>query len=137
MLQVLGHPDLLHHLVLVPVHACEHAHVRDGILHSVGQLVRVGVVKPVLDVEVHDHLGDPHDLPEQVEGVPEPRVLPLSGGQGLDRLQVEVEVEVEVVQPLAVDQGVQHVARLAADLKGADNDDEDNDNDDNDKDDNH
>ena len=58
------------------------SHLRDGVLHS------VGVVEPVLDVEVDDHLGDPHDLPEQVEGVPEPRVFPLSGGQSLHWLQV-------------------------------------------------
>ena len=61
----------------------EHAHMWYGVLHRVHQLVGVSVVEPVLDVKINDHLGDPHDLPEQVEGVPKPRVLLLSGGQGL------------------------------------------------------
>lgn len=39
------------------------------------------------------------------------------GGESLDRLQVEVVVQVEIVEVLAVDQQVQHVVTLAADLK--------------------
>lgn len=39
------------------------------------------------------------------------------GGEGLDGLQVEVVVQVEVVEVLAVDQKVEHVVALAADLQ--------------------
>ena len=42
-----------------------------------------------------------HDLPTEMEGVAEARLLALLGGQGLHRLQVEVVVQVQEVQVLA------------------------------------
>ena len=39
------------------------------------------------------------------------------GGQCFDRLEVEVEVEVKVVKILAMNQKVQHVVALSADLQ--------------------
>ena len=51
-----------------------------------------------------------------MEGVPEPRLFPFLRCQGLYRLQVEVVIQVKVVEVLAMDQEVQHVVALAADL---------------------
>lgn len=39
------------------------------------------------------------------------------GGEGLDRLEVEVVVQVEIVEVLAVDQQIEHVVALAANLQ--------------------
>ena len=70
-----------------------------------------------LHVGVNDELGEPKDLSAEVERVAEPRLLSLLGRQRLHRLQVEVVVQVEVVQVLAMDQKIQHVVALAANLK--------------------
>jgi hypothetical protein len=51
-----------------------------------------------------------------VEGVAEPGLLALLGGQRLDWLEVEVVVQVQVVEVLAVDQQVEHVVALTAHL---------------------
>ena len=64
VLEVLAHPDLLHQLVLVPVHAGQLPHVREDVLQAVGQLVRIHVVQPVLHVRVTDQLREAEDLPE-------------------------------------------------------------------------
>jgi len=72
---------------------------------------------PVLDVRVHHELGQPQDLSAEVEGVAEARLLALLGGERLDGLEVEVVVEVEVVDVLAVDEQVEHVVALPADLQ--------------------
>ena len=117
MLEVLAHPDLPHHLVLVPVDPCQHANVRDCILNAIRQLICIKIVQSVLDMCIHDHLGDAHDLSEEVEGVAEPGVLPFPGGESLARLQVEVEVQVEVLEAASVHEDVEHVVRLLACLQ--------------------
>mmetsp|Transcript_34682 Transcript_34682/g.90798 ORF Transcript_34682/g.90798 Transcript_34682/m.90798 type:complete len:323 (+) Transcript_34682:5545-6513(+) len=68
-------------------------------------------------MRVDDDFGQPHDLTNQVEGIPEPRPLPLLCRQRLDWLEVEVVVEMEVVQVLTVNKQVQHVVPLAAHLQ--------------------
>jgi len=52
-----------------------------------------------------------------VECVSKARLLALLGGEGLDGLQVEVVVQVQVVEVLAVDEQVEHVVALPADLQ--------------------
>ena len=52
-----------------------------------------------------------------MEGIAEAGLLPLFGGECLDRLQIEVVVQVQVVQILAVDEQVEHVVPLAAHLQ--------------------
>lgn len=52
-----------------------------------------------------------------MEGVPEAGLLTLLGREGLDGLQVEVVVEVEVAQALAVNEEVEHVVPLPANLE--------------------
>mmetsp|Transcript_4532 Transcript_4532/g.13244 ORF Transcript_4532/g.13244 Transcript_4532/m.13244 type:complete len:1314 (+) Transcript_4532:2393-6334(+) len=117
VLEVLAHAHLAHEPVLVPVHARELPHVREGVLEPVRELVGVHVAQAVLHVRVHDELGEPEDLAAEVEGVPEAALLALLGGEGLHGLEVEVVVEVEVVDVLAVDEEVEHVVALAADLQ--------------------
>ena len=68
-------------------------------------------------MRIYDHLGDTHDLSEEVEGVAEPGVLPLPGGESLARLQIEVEVQVEVLEAAPVHEDVEHVVRLLARLQ--------------------
>ena len=70
-----------------------------------------------LYVGVNHKFGETQDLPTQVEGVSEARLLPLFRGQRLHWLQVEVVVQVEVVKVLAVNQQIQHVVPLTADLE--------------------
>eukprot|EP00965_Chrysotila_dentata_P150735 4980259-Pleurochrysis_carterae.AAC.1 len=117
VLQVLAHADLAHQPVLVSVHAGELADVREDVLQPVGELVGVDVAEAVLHVRVDDELGEAEDLAAQVKGVAEARLLALLGGERLDGLQVEVVVEVEVVDVLAVDEQVEHVVALPADLQ--------------------
>ena len=68
-------------------------------------------------MRIYNHLGGTHDLSEEVEGVAEPGVLPLPGGESLARLQVEVEVQVEVLEAAPVHEDVEHVVRLLASLQ--------------------
>ena len=68
-------------------------------------------------MRIYDHLGDTHDLSEEVEGVAEPGVLPLPGGESLARLQIEVQVQVEVLEAAPVHEDVEHVVRLLARLQ--------------------
>ncbi|CAN7985254.1 unnamed protein product, partial [Ixodes hexagonus] len=127
VLEVLAHADLSHELVLVAVHARQLAHVGKDVLEAVRQLEGVHVVQPVLHVAVHHQLGQAQDLPAQVEGVAEARLLALLGGttctierhHGLDRLEVEVVVKVEVVEVLPVDEQVEHVVALPAHLESS------------------
>ena len=65
------------------------------------------------------NLCEAQNLATQVEGVAEAGLLALLGGERLDGLEVEVVVEVEVVEVLAVDEEVEHVVALAADLEAA------------------
>ena len=52
-------------------------------------------------------------------GISKSRLLSLFGGKGLDGLQVEVVVEMEIVEVLPVDEEVQHVVALSADLEAS------------------
>lgn len=97
VLEVLGHPDLPHELVLVAVHARQLADVRKGELQPVGELEGVDVAEPVLDVRVDDELGQAQNLAAEMERVAEARLLALLGRQRLDRLEVHVVVEVQVL----------------------------------------
>jgi len=117
MLQVLAHSHLPHQLVLVPVHARELTHVRECVLQPVSQLKRVDVPQSVLYVCVNNQLGEPENLPAQVERVPKATLLPLLCRQRLDWLQIEVIVQVQVVQMLPVNQQVEHIVPLTADLQ--------------------
>ena len=68
-------------------------------------------------MRVHNKLGHSQDLTTQMEGVTESTLFSLLGGEGLHRLQVKVVVQVKIVQVLSVDQEVQHVVPLSANLQ--------------------
>ena len=117
MFQVLGHPNLLHELVLVSVHSRELTDVSEEILQPVRKLESVDVTKSELDVGVDDELGQSQDFSTKVEGVSESGSLSLFGRESLDRLQVHVVIQMKVVQVLSVDQEVEHVVTLSTNLK--------------------
>jgi hypothetical protein len=86
-------------------------------LQTVSKLESVDVSKAVLDVRVDDELGETEDLSTQMERVSEAGLLALLGRKGLDRLQVEIVIQMKVVEILAVNQEVEHVVTLTADLQ--------------------
>jgi hypothetical protein len=69
-----------------------------------------------LHVCIHNQLCKPENLTAQVESIPKARLLTLLGGQRLDGLEVEVVVQMQVIQILSVNQQVQHVVALPANL---------------------
>ena len=71
MLQVLAGSDLVHELVLVPVHTRQGTNVREYILKCVGQLERVNVAQPELDVRINDEFGKSEDFTAKVECISE------------------------------------------------------------------
>ena len=91
----------------------------EGVLQAICQLESIHIAQPELDIGVHHQLGQPQNLSAQMECIAKPRLLPLLGGQGLDWLQVEVVVQMQVVEVLAMDQQIEHVVALPADLQGA------------------
>jgi hypothetical protein len=91
--------------------------VSKGVLQTVSKLESVDVSKAVLDVRVDDELGETEDLSTQMERVSEAGLLALLGRKGLDRLQVEIVIQMKVVEILAVNQEVEHVVTLPADLQ--------------------
>ena len=68
-------------------------------------------------VKLTNQLGEAEDLASEMERVTEARLLTLLRGESLDRLEVKVIVEVKVVEVLAVDEQVEHVVALPADLQ--------------------
>ena len=117
MLQILARTNLVHQLVLVTVHACQLSNVVEGVENSVSKLESINVTQPVLNLSIDNELGQTQNLTHKVESVSKARLLALLGGQGLDRLEVEVVVQMQVGQVLTVDQEVQHVEALPADLQ--------------------
>ena len=117
MLQILARTNLVHQLVLVTVHACQLSNVVEGVENSVSKLESINVTQPVLNLSIDNELGQTQNLTHKVESVSKARLLALLGGQGLDRLEVEVVVQMQVGQVLTVNQEVQHVEALPADLQ--------------------
>ena len=90
----------------------------EGVLQAICQLESIYIAQPELNIGVHHQLGQPQNLSAQMESIAKPRLLPLLGGQGLDWLQVEVVVQMQVVEILAMNQQIEHVVALPADLQG-------------------
>jgi hypothetical protein len=101
MLQVLGHSHLSHqlignkvrmlsqcqflritNLVLVTVHSCQGANMREDVLKCVGQLESVDVTQAELNMCVHDELGETKNFSAQMERISEAGFLALLGSQG-------------------------------------------------------
>ena len=114
---VFAEPHLSHELVLVAVHACGIPHMSEDILQTVGQLEGINVAQSVLSVAVYNEFGKSEDLSAEVKSVTEPRLLSFFCGESLDRLEHEVVVEMQVVEVSPVDDQVQHVEALSAQLE--------------------
>ena len=117
MLQILARTDLMHQFVLVTIHTGQLPDMVEGVEDTICQLESIDVAQAVLNLGIDDQLGQTQNFSHQMERISKTRLLSLFGGQGLDRFQVEVVVQVQVSQVLAVDQQVEHVETLAADLK--------------------
>lgn len=117
VLQILAHSNLPHQLVLVTVHSRQLTNVSESELETIGELESVDVSESVLNVRVDDELRETEDLATQVERVSESRLLSFLRRERLHGLQIHVVIEVEVVQVLAVNEEVEHVVTLSADLE--------------------
>ncbi len=117
VLEVFAHADLAHQLVLVAVHACELPHVRKDVVQPIRQLVGIHVAEAKLHVRINDQLDKAQDLPAEVKGIPKAALLALLCGERLDRLEVKVVIEVEVGELFALNEQVEHVKALPADLQ--------------------
>jgi len=117
MLQILAHSNLPHQLVLVSVHTGELTDVSESELKTIGELESVDVSESILNVRVDDEFRESKDFSTQVESVSESRLLSFFRRESLDGFQVHVVIEMEVVQVLSVNEEVEHVVTLSADLK--------------------
>ena len=93
MFQILAHPDLLHQLVLVPIHSSQLSNMSEHILESISQLEGIHIVQAVLNMSIHDQLGQPEDLTTQMKSVAKSGFFALLGRQSLDRFQVEIVIQ--------------------------------------------
>ena len=89
----------------------------ESVLQAICKLEGINIAQPELHIGIHHQLGQPQNLSAQMEGIAKAGLLALLGGQRLDRLQVEVVVQMQVVEVLAVDEQIQHVVALSADLQ--------------------
>src|SRR5690606_12427152 len=90
MLQIFAHSNLSHQLVLVTVHASELTNVGKNVLKTIGQLKSVNIVETVLNMTVHNQLGETKNFSTQMESIAETRLFTLFCGQSFDGFQVKV-----------------------------------------------
>ena len=81
MLEILAHPDLSHEFVLVSVHAGEGTNMCENVLECVGELECIDIAKTVLNVGVHDELGQTQNLTAKMEGIAEPGLFAFLRGE--------------------------------------------------------
>jgi hypothetical protein len=117
MLQVLASSNLMHQFVLVSVHTRKLTDMVEGIQDTVCKLEGVDVSKSVLNLGINNKLCQSQDFSHQMESVSETGLLSLLGSKSLDRLQIKVVIQVKICQVLAMDEKVEHVETLAADLQ--------------------
>ena len=117
MLEILAHSNLTHELVFVSVHPSQLTDVREHVLQSIGELIRVDVTETELHVGIHHELGETQDFAAEVERVPKSTLLTLLCRQRFHGLQVEVVVQVQVVQVLSMNQEIEHVVTLPTHLQ--------------------
>jgi len=91
--------------------------VSESELKTIGKLESIDVSESVLNVRVDDEFRETEDFSTQVESVSESRLLSFFRGKGLDGLQIHVVIEMKVVQVLAVNEEVEHVVSLSANLE--------------------
>ena len=117
VLEILAHSNLLHQLVLVSVHSSQLPEMTEDVVKTISELEGVEVSKSILHVRVSHDLHHSEDFSAEMESVSETRLLSLLRRQRFHRLQVEVVIEMQIVQVFAVNQQVEHIVTLAADLE--------------------
>src|SRR2546423_589881 len=101
MLQVFARSNLVHKLVLVPVHSRKLTHMVEGIEDTISKLEGVNVAKSVLHLGVDNEFCQPKDFAHKMESISESRLLSFLGRERLDWLQVEVVVQMQVREVLS------------------------------------
>jgi hypothetical protein len=91
--------------------------VSKDVLQTISKLECVNVAETVLDVRINNKLGETKNFTAKMESVSEARLLSLLGGQRLDGFQVEVVIQVKVIQILTMNQKIQHIVTLSANLQ--------------------
>mmetsp|Transcript_2747 Transcript_2747/g.4977 ORF Transcript_2747/g.4977 Transcript_2747/m.4977 type:complete len:318 (+) Transcript_2747:225-1178(+) len=117
MLQILAHADLTHETVFVPVHSRQLAHVIEGVLQSIRQLVRVDISQAILHVRIYHQLGKAQNFSREMEGIPETALLTFLRRERFRRLEIKVVIQVEIIQLLTIDEQVEHVVTLPTNLQ--------------------
>mmetsp|Transcript_24864 Transcript_24864/g.68548 ORF Transcript_24864/g.68548 Transcript_24864/m.68548 type:complete len:225 (+) Transcript_24864:1077-1751(+) len=117
MLQVFAGSNLTHQPILVTIHSRQLAHVIKGILQPVRQLVSIDVRQSELYMGINHEFGQAQNLSHEMKGVSKPGFLSFLGCQSLGWLQIEVVVQVKVLELLAVDEQIEYVVTLLANLE--------------------
>ena len=117
MLEILAHSNLFHQLVFVTVHSSKLTNVCKHVLEAIGQLERVHIVQSVLDMTIHNQFRQTKNFTAKMESITESGLFTFFSGQSLHGLQIEVVIQMQIVQVLTMNQQVQHVITLTADLK--------------------
>lgn len=87
------------------------------VLQTICKLEGIHITKSELNVGVDNELGQSQNFSTKMEGVSESGSLSLFGRERLDGLQVHVVIQVKVVEILSVNQEIEHVVTLSADLE--------------------
>ena len=106
-----------HEAVLVPVHSRQLTNTVEGLLQPIRELIRIDISQTILNMRIHNQLGQSQNLMSQMEGITKPRLLPLLRSKCLGRLQIEVIIQILIIQLLAIDQQIQHIVPLPANLQ--------------------
>ena len=91
----------------------------NSILKTISKLECIHIVQPVLNMGIHQKLGQSQNLSAQMKSVSESWFLSLFGCQCLDWFQVEIVIQMQIIQILSVDEKVQHVVTLSASLQAS------------------
>mmetsp|Transcript_29770 Transcript_29770/g.62392 ORF Transcript_29770/g.62392 Transcript_29770/m.62392 type:complete len:390 (-) Transcript_29770:1623-2792(-) len=119
MLQVFAHANLPHQSVLVPIHASQLPDMGERVLEPICQLECIDVAETKLNIRIDNDFRQTEDLTAQVESVAESRLLALLGCQRLHWLQIKVVIKMEIIEILAMDEQIQHIVTLLANLKAS------------------
>src|SRR6266536_6387023 len=107
----------MHELVLVSVHTRELTNMVECVENSIRELECINIAKSVLDLSINDQLCQSENLTHEMERVSESRLLSLFGCKCLERVQVEVVIKMQIRQVLTMNEKIEHIEALSADLK--------------------
>ncbi len=79
MLDVFGHANLSHEAILVSIHTCEVANVRENVLQTICQLESLDMTKTVLYMWVDDEFDHTENFSAKMERISKSTFLSLFG----------------------------------------------------------